>query len=68
MTIISREDLPITVSAGGLELRMCEVGNMTLTFYRVPKGADWGSLVKGLPEDMCQCPQWGCFFKGKLAV
>jgi hypothetical protein len=46
---IIREDLPIVVAAGALEVRSGEVGDMTLTFYRVPKGSDFTSLLKGLP-------------------
>jgi hypothetical protein len=65
---IIREDLPIVVAAGALEVRSGEVGDMTLTFYRVPKGSDFTSLLKGLPGDMCQCPHWGYFLKGKAVL
>jgi len=68
MSSITREDLPIAVTVGGLELRFSPVGDMTLSFYQISKGTDFASLLKGLPEDMCQCPHWGYLSKGKMLV
>jgi hypothetical protein len=65
---ITREDLPIAIKAGGLELRFSPVGNMTLSFYQIPKNTDFASLLKGLPEDRCQCRHWGYLLKGKMLV
>ncbi len=65
---ITREDLPIAMNVGGLELRFRPVGNMILSFYRIPKSTDFASLLKGLPGDMCQCPHWGYLLKGKMLV
>jgi len=68
MAGITREDLPVALNAGGLELRFTPVGNMVLSFYQIPKSTDFASLLKGLPEDMCQCPHWGYLLKGKMLV
>lgn len=68
MSGITREDLPVAMNAAGLELRFTPVGNMILSFYRIPKGTDFASLLKGLPGDMCQCPHWGHLLKGKILV
>jgi hypothetical protein len=68
MVSITREELPIAVNAGGLELRFSPVGSMILSFYQIPKNTDFASLLKGLPEDMCQCPHWGYLLKGKMLV
>ncbi len=68
MNGITRGDLPIAMQVGGLELRFRPVGNMTLSFYQIPKSTDFASLLKGLPEDMCQCPHWGHLLKGKMLV
>jgi hypothetical protein len=65
---ISREDLPVALKVGGLELRFSPVGNMILSFYQIPKTTDFASLLKGLPGDMCQCPHWGYLLKGKMLV
>jgi len=61
-------DLPIAMKMGGLELRYTPVGNMILSFYLIPKGTDFASLLKGLPEDMCQCPHFGHLLRGKMLV
>jgi hypothetical protein len=65
---ITRGDLPIALKEAGLELRFCPVGNMILSFYQIPKSTDFASLLRGLPEDMCQCPHWGYLVKGKMLV
>lgn len=68
MSVMRHDELPIGVAAGGVELRFADVGGMTVTFYQVPQGADFRSLLKGLPEDKCQCPHWGYFLRGMLLV
>ncbi|MFE7171650.1 hypothetical protein [Streptomyces sp. NPDC057616] len=30
------------------------------------QGGDHGPLLKGLPDDRCQCPHWGHAFQGRL--
>ena len=65
---ITRGDLPVAMKMGGLELRFTPVGNMTLSFYQIPKSTDFASLLKGLPDDMCQCPHYGYLLKGKMLV
>jgi hypothetical protein len=69
MTAITRNDAPIAIEAGGVELRMREVGgDVTVAFARLPKGTDMAPAVKGLPGDMCQCPHWGYLLKGRLRM
>jgi len=65
---ITREDFPVAINAGGLELRFSPVGEMVLGFYQIPKGTDFASLLKGFPDDMCQCPHWGYLLKGRMLV
>ena len=65
---ITRGDLPVALKMGGLELRFIPVGDMILSFYQIPKGTDFASLLKGLPDDMCQCRHWGHLIKGKILV
>ncbi len=68
MISITREDLPIAMNMGGLELRFPAVDNTILSFYQIPRSTDFASLLKGLPGDMCQCPHWGYLLKGKMLV
>ncbi|MET7617078.1 hypothetical protein [Streptomyces sp. NPDC005408] len=69
MTATTRDETPVAVEGGGVELRMTELGgDMTAAFARLPKGTDMGPAVKGLPGDMCQCPHWGFLFSGRLMM
>jgi hypothetical protein len=42
-------------------------GELTIDFARFPP-MDLAPLLKGLPEDRCQCPHWGYLLKGKIVV
>ncbi|MFD5078797.1 hypothetical protein [Streptomyces sp. NPDC058371] len=69
MTATTRTETPIAIEGNGVELRTQEVGgDMSVAFARFPKGTDMGPAVKGLPDDMCQCPHWGYVFKGRLKM
>jgi hypothetical protein len=68
-TALAREDVPVAIEGGGVELRMREAGGgMTAAFVRLPKGADLGPALKGLPDDLCPCPHWGYLLKGRLKM
>jgi hypothetical protein len=41
-------------------------GGYTVGFETYTADADPAPLFKGLPDDRCQCPHWGCVIKGKL--
>jgi hypothetical protein len=69
MTAFSREDVPVAIEGDGVELRMREIGgDMTTAFVRVPKGTDFGPALKGLVDDLCQCPHWGYLLKGRVKM
>ena len=69
ITGFAREDVPVAIEGGGVELRMREVGGgMTTAFVRLPEGADLGPALKGMPDDLCQCPHWGYLLKGQLRM
>ncbi len=42
-------------------------GDLTIDFARFPPH-NLAPLLKGLPDDRCQCPHWGVLFKGKIVV
>jgi hypothetical protein len=42
-------------------------GEMRLDFASFPPH-NLAPLLKGLPDDRCQCPHWGFLFKGKIVV
>jgi hypothetical protein len=68
MSGIAREDVPVALAGEGVELRMREVGEMTIAFVRLAKGADLGPALKGLPDDLCQCPHWGYLLRGRVRM
>jgi hypothetical protein len=69
MTATTRDDAPVVIEGGGVELRLQEVGgDMSAAFVRFPKGTDMGPALKGLPGDLCQVPHWGYLFKGRLKM
>ena len=60
------DDLPVTIEAPGAKVRTTQWGGMTASFSTLDKGADFTPLLKGLKDDMCQCPHWGYVLKGAL--
>ena len=69
MTATTRNDTPVAIEGDGVELRMREVGGgMTAAFVQLPKGTDLAPALKGLPDDLCQCPHWGYVLKGRLKM
>ena len=65
---IDLDNLPIVVSADGVEIRASETGDFTTALVRLAKGHDARPLFKGLPDDLCQCPHWGYIISGALRV
>ncbi|MFI1352564.1 hypothetical protein ACH4TV_03070 [Streptomyces sp. NPDC020898] len=65
----TRNDAPVEIEGDGVELRMQEVGgDMTVAFVTFPKGTDMAPALKGMPDDLCQCPHWGYLFSGRLKM
>jgi len=63
-----REDVPIAIDGGGVEFRRQSAGTMSVAFVRAQKGTDLRPALKGLPDDLCQCPHWGYVLKGKVRM
>jgi hypothetical protein len=69
MTGTTWEETPVGMEAEGVEIRMTEIGGgMTAAFLRFSKGTDMGDVLKGMPDDLCQCPHWGFMFKGRVKL
>ncbi len=65
---ILRNDVPVAIQDENIEVRLQEVGDMTVSFIRLKKGTDLSEAVKGLPGDLCPCPHWGYMLKGRLKM
>lgn len=68
MEILKPDDLPVLFEAAGAQIRSVEAGGMTVTFYRLPAGADARPLLQGMPGHNCHCPHWGYVISGKLRI
>ena len=64
MGAIKRDDVPVAIKDDNVEVRLSEVGDMTVSFIRFRQGADLGPALAGLPDDLCPCPHWGYMFPG----
>lgn len=66
MSKVSRE----TASQGGdfgiVLDRSEELDDYTVDFVTFRENVDHTPLLKGLPDDRCQCHHWGYVFKGQL--
>ena len=45
-----------------------DVDGYTINFLTFKVDADHSPLLKGLPDDMCQCPHWGDVIEGRLTL
>lgn len=68
MEALVRESVPVTIEGDGVEVRTQEAGEMTVGFFKLPAGVDLRPMLKGLEDDLCQCPHWGYMLKGTLRM
>lgn len=68
MQAMTESDVPVALENDSVELRMSEVGDMTVSFIRLAAGTDPGTALVGLPADRCPCPHWGYMLEGTLLM
>ncbi|MBT2442450.1 hypothetical protein J7E93_20525 [Streptomyces sp. ISL-36] len=69
MTATTRNDTPVAIEGNGVELRTRDIGGDTsVSFVHLPAGTDMGPALKGMTDDLCQCPHWGYLFSGRLKM
>ena len=68
MQTIDPTDLPVIINDDHVELRMGEVGEMTVSFITLTAGTDLGPALVGLADDLCPCPHWGYMLEGTLGM
>jgi len=64
MRCIPRQDVPVAIADGGVEVRVLDQDGMMVGFVTLPAGADLRPATVGLPHDLCPCPHWGYMLKG----
>jgi mannose-6-phosphate isomerase-like protein (cupin superfamily) len=68
MSKVSKESASKVNDSGVAEDRTEEFDGYTVNFVTLRQDADLAPMLKGLPDDRCQCPHWGYVFKGKVTV
>ncbi|WP_416840146.1 cupin domain-containing protein [Haloferax sp. DFSO52] len=54
--------------AEGIAIREVEWGEMHVDIESFETAFDTTPLMKGLPDDRCQCPHWGYILEGRMTV
>jgi hypothetical protein len=62
------DSLPVTIQKDGVIIREAEWGDFHIGHETYETDFDVGPLLKGLPDDMCQCPHWGYVIRGRMRV
>jgi hypothetical protein len=68
MIALQRQQVPMAIEADGVQLRKQAVGDMSVAFVSARKGIDLRPALKGLPQDLCQCPHWGYMISGTVRM
>ena len=66
MPRVSRESAPNVQDAGPVLDRSEELDSYTASFTLFRQDLDGTQLLKGLPDDRCQCPHWGYVVSGSM--
>jgi mannose-6-phosphate isomerase-like protein (cupin superfamily) len=64
----SKKDLPKTMETSDMVMQEAEWGDLHVEIDTFHKKMDVTPLLKGLPNNMCQCPHWGYVLKGRMHV
>jgi len=67
MPKVSRESAQVE-DHGVVEDRHADLDGYAVSFVTFRDDIDATPLLKGLPDDRCQCPHWGYVLKGKMTM
>jgi hypothetical protein len=68
MPKVSKESATQGGDYGPVVDRCDQLGSYTANFVSFRQDIDATPLLKGLPDDRCQCPHWGYVITGKLTM
>src|SRR5437016_2650027 len=68
MPKVSRESATQGGEFGPVVDRSEQLEGYTVNFVSFAQDIDATPLLKGLPDDRCQCPHWGYVIKGKMTM
>jgi hypothetical protein len=68
MASVSKTSAPNSRDLGiGFDLSG-DIDGHTVNFVTIRETHDLAPMLRGLPDDKCQCPHWGYIFKGRMTV
>jgi hypothetical protein len=53
---------------GPIEVGTADLDGYTVDFLHVVAPLDMNQMLRGLPDDRCQCPHWGIVTDGRMTV
>jgi mannose-6-phosphate isomerase-like protein (cupin superfamily) len=65
---LTATEAPAYMETPGATIRGTDWGGMRCVHIELGPGTDLGPLLKGLPDDHCQCPHWGYVLKGSITI
>src|SRR5260221_8687361 len=68
MPKVSKQSATKGADHGPVVDREEQLGTYTVNFVEFRQDIDATPLMKGLPDDRCQCPHWGYVIKGKITM
>jgi hypothetical protein len=68
MATVSRESALDVTDYGPAEDRGAQLDGYAVIFTSIRENWDLTPLLKGLPDDSCQCPHWGYVTAGRMTV
>jgi hypothetical protein len=66
MPKVSKESAAHVLQQGPVEDRHEDLDGYTVNFTSFAADIDGTPLLRGLPDDSCQCPHWGYVVKGRM--
>ena len=64
----SKGDVPTTIESEEVVIQEAEWADIHVGFETYNEEFDLAPLLKGLPDDRCQCPHYGYVLKGRMTV
>ena len=64
----SKEDVPTTLESEEVVIQEAEWADIHVGFETYNEEFELAPLLKGLPDDRCQCPHYGYVLKGRMTV
>jgi hypothetical protein len=62
------DTLPDRLAKEGIRFQSEDWGELNVSHVHLPRGADTGPLLAGLPDDLCPVPHWGMVLQGSVTV